>query len=102
MGGSVPPAQGPLILPKGVWIKIIEWGGVTFETITYEVELQTERQFQVRWRRYGVGLPPYWEGDFSNSGVEKFHIFPTDVYLRVDLKSPDLDIGCTISRSSSK
>ena len=101
MGGPVVPPLGQFILKKGEWFKVIEWGGFTFDTLTYVITVQTEfRGFPIDWRRYGVAWVPYWQGDFREQ--ERFTIYPGDLYLRVDLRSPLFDLGVSIERTNEK
>ncbi len=78
--------------PAGRWTNVIWWGGVIFWSRRYRVNIGAGNR--ARWRRYGVGVPPYWEGSFT--GSETFTWYPWDPYIRVDIK-PDRDVDATIS-----
>lgn len=100
MGTGIAPPMGQFILTKGVWSKVIDWFGFVVLPVEYTVTSQTEfRGFPIRWRRYGVGPVPYWEGDFKEQ--ESFHIYPGDLWLRVDFKPIDFDLGISIERTSA-
>ena len=47
----------------------------------------------VQWRKYGAGVPPYWQGSFTRSDV--FAWYPPNAYIRVDIK-PSQDITAEI------
>jgi len=101
MGGNalVPPA-GQVILQKGIWFKVIEWKGFPVVPITHVITTQTEyRGWDIEWRRYGVAWAPYWQGTFKEQ--ESFTVYPGELFLRVDLRSPEFDLGINIERESS-
>jgi hypothetical protein len=65
--------------------------------LIWRVDVQQEfSQFPIQWRRYGVGLPPYWQGEFS--GSTDFRVKPlVDIFTRVELRSNLADVGVNIT-----
>ncbi len=51
---------------------------------------------RIKYRRYGVAIPPYWSGSFT--GSKTFTFYPWDIYARVDVK-PDSTVSITVSDS---
>jgi hypothetical protein len=97
-GNNFAPAVGQVILKRGVWQTLFSWGGFSpFGFLIWGVSIQEEfREFPIKWRRYGVGFPPYWEGEFT--GSTEFAVKPwLDFYIRVELKCSLADIGVNIT-----
>ncbi len=87
MGGS---SSKTYHCPANQWTNVLWYGGILWsKSWTVNVGGVT-----VKYRRYGAGVPPYWEGSFS--GSTKFTAYPWDVYIRVDIKPPrDIDVVVT-------
>jgi hypothetical protein len=99
MGGhNFTPAAGEVILKKGQWQTLFTWAGFNpFGFLIWGVTIQDEfREFPIGWRRYGVGLPPYWEGEFR--GSTEFSVKPViDTFIVVELRASLADVGVNIS-----
>jgi len=103
MGGhNFTPAAGEVILKRGQWQTLFTWAGFNpFGFLIWGVHIQEEfREFPIEWRRYGVGFPPYWEGEFR--GETEFSIKPAiDPFIRVDLRSGLADVGVNITHRTT-
>lgn len=78
--------------PAGVWTNVL-WRVAVGITSTNTVSISNP-SVNVKYRKYGAGIPPYWSGSFK--GSKTFTLQSWDVYIRVDLK-PDSDIIATVS-----
>lgn len=103
MGGhDFTPAAGEKILKKGQWQTLFTWAGINpFGVLIWEVHIQDEfREFPIKWRRYGVGFPPYWEGEFTGETEFQLKAF-LDVLIRVDLRSDLADVGVNVTHRTT-
>lgn len=87
MGGS---SSRTIRCPANRWTNVLWYGGILWSK-SWTVNVGDVR---VEYRRYGVGVPPYWSGSFS--GSRRFTAYPWDGYIRVDIKPPrDMDVTVT-------
>lgn len=76
--------------PANQWTNVIWVAGVLFH-VTYRVSVG---ETTVDWRRYGVGIPPYWQGSFT--GSDTFNAWYWDIYLRVDIR-PNVSVVAVVT-----
>jgi hypothetical protein len=96
-GANFTPAAGDVILKKDQWQTIFTWGGWSpLAFLIWDIQVQDQfREFPIEWRRYGVGFPPYWQGEFR--GEASFSVKPlVDIFIRVELRSKLADVGINI------
>jgi hypothetical protein len=87
MGGS---SSIKVFCPAHQWTNVLWIAGVFFYR-KYTVKVG---DVHVNYRRYGVSLPPFWQGSFS--GSDTFAIYPWEIFLRVDIQ-PSSDITVEVS-----
>jgi hypothetical protein len=91
MGGSNSAGSGQKInCPAGQWTNVIWIASIALH-VAYKISIGAA---SADWRRYGVGIPPYWQGSFT--GSDTFNAWYWDIYLRVDIK-PNQTVVATIT-----
>jgi hypothetical protein len=86
------PGLLPNHFPAGQWVKVIDWAGLTVQTLVHKVSA-TPASAVVKWRRKST-LTPVTEGSFQ--GETDFNVYPTDLTLTVELWVDDPTVTVTV------
>ena len=76
------PGLAPNEFPDGQWVKVVEWSGITLQTLVHKVTVTPETAL-VKWRRTGPLPTTVTQGTFY--GEIDFNVYPKDTYLKIEL-----------------
>jgi hypothetical protein len=71
--------------PANQWVKVVDWHGITLQTLVHKVTATPETAL-IQWRRQGPLGPPT-QGSFC--GETDFNIYPTDLTLTIEILVTD-------------
>ena len=84
-------------LRSGEWSPLMQWQGFTSRTLTFQVRVSSaDKDAAIGWRRWGGAIIPFSFGVFQRQSL--FHVYPGDIFFRVDIKSFQADVEVTIER----
>ena len=78
--------------PAGQWVQVLDWAGLTVQTLVHKVSV-TPAAAVVKWRRR-TNLVSVTEGTFH--GEIDFNVYPTDLKLTIELWVDDPNAVITV------
>jgi len=88
------PGLQPNEFPPGQWVTVVDWTGMTVQTLVHTVSANPATAV-VKWRRTGLLPLPLKEGSFQ--GEADFNVYPSDVKLKIELWVDDPNVTINVS-----
>jgi hypothetical protein len=99
------PGMGPINFPEGKFVTVLDWSGLTLQTLVFTVTVKPDNAV-VKWRRKGPEEPklktrgkikdkPLNEGSFQ--GKVDFNIYPSDRNLKIELRVDDPNVRINVT-----